>query len=176
MDLGTRHTIVKAEASDKFGSMGVVGIMQVDRHFDRIEIPIFVLSCRAFGFGIEKALLNAVKAVAPAECPIVGCYKETQFNQICREFYSKSGMRWDGSQWIGRVADLSAAPQWLAIENTLAVAEGCRRVLAECGGAAGISERRAGQKLDVETDPEPAPESEQIAVRADLDEDLRKET
>ncbi len=174
--LGTRHTIIKAEASDKFGSMGVVGIMQVDRHFDRIEIPIFVLSCRAFGFGIEKALLNAVKAVAPAECPIVGCYKETQFNQICREFYSKSGMRWDGSQWIGRIADLSAAPQWLDIENTLAVAEAAAAFSQDVGALLESLNVGAGQKLDIESDPRPAPDSEQIAVRANLDEDVRKET
>ncbi len=174
--LGTHHTIVKAEASDKFGSMGVVGIMQVDRHSDRIEIPIFVLSCRAFGFGIEKALLNAVKALAPAECPIVGCYKETQFNQICKQFYSASGMRWDGSQWIGRIAELSAAPQWLAIENTLVVAEAAAAFTQNVGALLESLNVGAGQKLDVTTAPMPAPDSQQIAVRADLDEDVRKKT
>jgi FkbH-like protein len=117
--MGTRNTIVQAQAADKFGTMGVVGIMQVDRHADRIEIPIFVLSCRAFGFGIEYALLNAVRMLAPDDCLVVGHYQETQFNQVCREFYSASGLRWDGNHWIGRVEELRPAPAWLAIENTM---------------------------------------------------------
>ena len=126
--MGTRHTIlqqtiVQAQAADKFGSMGVVGIMRVDRHFDRIEIPIFVLSCRAFGFGIEYALLNAVKMLAQENCLVLGHYQETQFNQVCREFYSSSGMRWDGSHWIGRMEELRPAPAWLAIENTMVPVE-----------------------------------------------------
>jgi len=119
---GTRCTLIKAEAADKFGSMGVVGIMRVDWHPDRIEIPIFVLSCRAFGFGIEYALLNAVRRLAPDSCPVVGHYKETQFNQVCREFYPTSGMRWDGSNWTARIEELSPAPEWLTIENTIVAA------------------------------------------------------
>jgi predicted enzyme involved in methoxymalonyl-ACP biosynthesis len=80
-----------------------------------------VLSCRAFGFGIEFALLNAVRTLAPDDCLVVGHHKETQFNQVCREFYSSSGMRWDGSNWVGRITELSPAPRWLAIENSMAV-------------------------------------------------------
>jgi hypothetical protein len=158
--------------------MGVVGIMQVDRHSDRIEIPIFVLSCRAFGFGIEKALLNAVRALAPAESLIVGCYKETQFNQICRQFYSASGMRWDGTQWIGRIADLSPAPQWLAIENKFLPADlqTTAAFSQDMGALLESLNVEAGQKLDVKTDPMPTPDSEQIAVRADLDETARETT
>jgi FkbH-like protein len=117
--MGERWTIIKAEAADKFGSMGVVGIMRVDWHSDRIEIPIFVLSCRAFGFGIEYALLNAVRRLAPDQRLVVGHYQETQFNQVCREFYSASGMQWDGSKWTARIADLLPAPEWLTIENTI---------------------------------------------------------
>ena len=105
--MGTRHTILQAVASDKFGSMGVVGIMRVDRHSDRIEIPIFVLSCRAFGFGIEHALLNAVGTLARADCLVVGHSKETQFNQLSQQFYPASGMQWNGSHWIARVGELS---------------------------------------------------------------------
>jgi FkbH-like protein len=120
--IGASHAIITAEAADKFGSMGVVGIMRVDLYSGRIEIPVFVLSCRAFGFGIEFALLNAVRMLAPEDNLVVGHYKETQFNQVCRQFYPSSGMRWDGSHWIARIAELSPAPRWLAIDNTVAEA------------------------------------------------------
>ena len=100
--MGTDHWIITAEATDKFGSMGVVGVMRVDWKPDRIEIPIFVLSCRAFGFGIEYALLNSVKGLVQNRYAIVGHYKETQFNQPCRRLYPASGMRWNGTSWIGK--------------------------------------------------------------------------
>jgi FkbH-like protein len=173
--LGTSHTIVKAEASDKFGSMGVVGIMRVDRHLDRIEIPIFVLSCRAFGFGIEHALLNAVRRLAPRDCLVVGHYQETQFNQVCRQFYSASGMRWDGSRWSARIAELSPAPQWLAIENTMAAGDVETTVAFSSDVRALLKSVKVGEGRQVElpADPKTAPDWEQIAVRADLDDGER---
>ena len=115
--LRVQHWIITAAATDKFGSMGVVGVMRVDRKPDRVEIPIFVLSCRVFGFGIEYALLNAVKSLAPGDHAIVGHYRKTQSNEPCRQLYPKSRMHWDGSSWTGRVGDLPPDPAWLTVEN-----------------------------------------------------------
>ncbi|MGC2031206.1 MAG: HAD-IIIC family phosphatase [Steroidobacteraceae bacterium] len=117
---GTLHSIITAEASDKFGSMGVVGVMRVDWKPDRVEIPVFVLSCRAFGFGIEYALLNSLTTLAPGDHLCIGHYQETQFNGPCRQMYRLSGLKWDGKSWIGRIADLQPAPEWLAIKTDLA--------------------------------------------------------
>ena len=117
--LGTQHWIITAVAEDKFGSMGVVGVMRIDRKLDRVEIPIFVLSCRVFGFGIEYALLNSVKRLAADGQGIVGHYKETQFNQPCRQLYPASGMHWMGSSWVGRVGELPPDPVWLTVENRI---------------------------------------------------------
>jgi FkbH-like protein len=117
--MGATHWIITAEAADKFGSMGVVGVMRADLKHDAIEIPIFVLSCRAFGFGIEYALLNSVKRLAPVESGIVGHYKETQSNQPCRKLYPASGLRWNGTSWVGKIAELPPDPAWLRIENKI---------------------------------------------------------
>ncbi len=114
--LGDDHWIITAAAKDKFGSMGVVGAMRVNRRSDHIEIPIFVLSCRVFGFGIEYALLNAVKHLVPANEAIVGLYKETQANEPGRQLYAKSGLQWDGEKWTGKVSEISPAPNWLSVE------------------------------------------------------------
>jgi FkbH-like protein len=114
------HSIITAEASDKFGSMGVVGIMRVEWKPGRAEIPIFVLSCRAFGFGIEYSMLNALRKLAPGDHVVIGHYKETQFNQPCRQFYPTSGMKWDGSTWVGALAELRPDPVWLAIRIDIA--------------------------------------------------------
>ena len=171
--MGTRHTIVQAEAADKFGSMGVVGIMRVDRHFDRIEIPIFVLSCRAFGFGIEYALLNAVRALGPADCLVVGHYQETQFNQVCRQFYPASGMRWDGSHWIARIGELLPAAQWLTIESSIENAQTTGVAPSELESTAAFSADLGALLESLKAGEGRAPNWEQIVVRADLDEGER---
>jgi FkbH-like protein len=121
--MGTNHSVITVEAADKFGGMGVVGVMRVDWTPDGIEIPIFVLSCRAFGFGIEYALLNSVKALVLGDHAIAGLHKETQFNQPCRRLYPASGMRWDGQRWIGRIAELPPDPAWLKIESGITAKE-----------------------------------------------------
>jgi FkbH-like protein len=183
--LGTRHTIVKAEAADKFGSMGVVGIMRVDRRPDRIEIPIFVLSCRAFGFGIEHALLNAVKELAAGDCMLAAHYQETQFNQVCRQFYPSNGMRWDGSHWIARIAELPSAPAWLAIVNAMEKITGetrgerlIERTHEDLGAAAAFSSDVQALRVSLnggeqQTESVTLPNWEEIAARADLDEEER---
>lgn len=114
------HKVIVVSAEDKFGTMGVVGVMRVDLEPHGIEIPIFVLSCRAFGFGIEYALLNSVKSLAASDCPLIGLYKETQFNEPCRRLYPESGLTWDGQKWIGRVGELRPNPAWLTIDNRVA--------------------------------------------------------
>lgn len=114
------HKVIVVSAADKFGSMGVVGVMRADLKPDSVEIPIFVLSCRAFGFGIEYALLNSVKSMAAGDCPLIGLYKETQFNEPCRRLYPESGLKWDGQKWVGTVGQLPADPSWLTIDNRLA--------------------------------------------------------
>jgi predicted enzyme involved in methoxymalonyl-ACP biosynthesis len=98
--------------------MGVVRVMRVDVKPDGLEIPMFVLSCRAFG--IEYALLNSVKSLADGGNPIFALFRETQYNEPCRKLYPASGLKWDGERWTGRVADLAPDPAWLKVENAVA--------------------------------------------------------
>lgn len=115
--LGAEQWVMTAAARDKFGSMGVVGTMIVRRIAEGLEIPVFVLSCRVFGFGIEYALLNAVGELAGPGCRLVARYKETPHNVPCREFYAKAGLRREENGWVGTIGDLKATPAWLTIEG-----------------------------------------------------------
>ncbi|MGA2570110.1 MAG: HAD-IIIC family phosphatase [Terracidiphilus sp.] len=112
--------VLTAAAKDKFGSMGVVGAMVAKRTAEGLEVSVFVLSCRVFGFGIEYALLNAVKGLAAADRRLVGRFKETPSNGPCREFYAKAGLAWDGSDWTGTIGELKATPEWLTVESAAA--------------------------------------------------------
>ena len=114
--MGDGHRTLIASAQDKFGNMGMVGVMRVNWTPAGLEIPIFVLSCRVFGFGIEYALLNAVKRLTAPDSCLIGHYHETHYNQPGRDLYRKAGMLWDGAKWSGRVADLRDNPSWLTVQ------------------------------------------------------------
>ncbi len=115
--------IAVAEAADRFGAMGLVGACWVDATETEVVVPVFVLSCRVFGYHIEGALLNVVKRLARAEAkPIRGLYVETTHNQPCRELYPTAGFVRDGRDW--RIADPTpdADPEWLAVVDETAPA------------------------------------------------------
>jgi FkbH-like protein len=100
-------TILLAHVADRFGDMGTVCIAVVTPHDDRVEIPVFVLSCRAFGYGVESAMLAEIVRRFEATHlgkPIIGYYRSTTQNHPCRNMYVDHGFilqdgafRWNGS-------------------------------------------------------------------------------
>ena len=58
--------IIVVDARDKFGPMGLICVLLLDLNGPTVSIQAFVLSCRVFGYGIEDAVLNAVKRLARA--------------------------------------------------------------------------------------------------------------
>jgi predicted enzyme involved in methoxymalonyl-ACP biosynthesis len=84
-----------------------------------------VLSCRAFGYGIEDAVLAAVKRMASNDPdrgirPIRGDYQETSLNEPCRKMYPNNGFQWDGGSWILADPRPCEAPGWLTVTDLLA--------------------------------------------------------
>ena len=116
--LGKDQRVMIASAEDKFGSMGIVGVAVVKKRPEGFEIPVFVLSCRVFGFGIEYALLNALAELAPSDCRLVALYRETPQNEPCRLFYAKAGLQRQGADWVGTIADLVPTPSWLVVDRS----------------------------------------------------------
>ncbi|HZL36814.1 MAG TPA: HAD-IIIC family phosphatase [Tepidisphaeraceae bacterium] len=112
------HHILVVDCGDKFGSMGTICIAVIHEKADCVEIPVFVLSCRVFGFGIENVVVNAVKRLARKRgVPAIGPFKETPHNEPCRKVYPSNGFTWNGGAWrwegVGEITD----PRWLAIRN-----------------------------------------------------------
>ena len=111
------HTILVAEAADKFGTMGIVSVMVLERVGDALEIPVWVLSCRVFGFGIETAMLNQARRIA-RQLGVAGIrsyFVETPNNQPCREVYAIHGFTWTGTLWELVKLDVPPDPAWLKI-------------------------------------------------------------
>jgi hypothetical protein len=99
----------------------------VDEHGEQnVRIPIFVLSCRVFGYGFETAMLNAivrnVQVGSESQPPvIVGAFRETSHNQPCRQMYPDYGFRWDDTAWVldGEPRPDPQDPAWLTITSEL---------------------------------------------------------
>ena len=112
---GTRRVLI-ADVRDKFGDMGIVGVLVVELGAPW-RITHFVLSCRVFGYGIEDAMLNAVKrwngGIVAIDAPLV----KTPANGPCQDVYARNGFACRGESWVLDGSPEIADPSWLAIED-----------------------------------------------------------
>lgn len=115
--------ILVADSSDRFGDMGTVGILVLDQKSDHWDIPVFVLSCRVFGYGIERAMLNATKdwvqQKTDAPSRISGEYRETGRNQPCSMVYPDNGFVQHDERWHFEAGASVPDAEWLTIDSRL---------------------------------------------------------
>jgi FkbH-like protein len=113
---GGDRRILMVDCEDKFGSMGTVCVAAIQGEADRVVIPIFVLSCRVFGYGIENAVVNVVKRLAQQRrVPLVGLFKETAHNDPCKTVYAENGFTRNGKDWVYEREGAINDPTWLTI-------------------------------------------------------------
>lgn len=114
-------TVLKAEMSDKFGSMGIISILVYEQTPQHIFINSFVLSCRVFGYQVECAILNEVKkrALMRNVGKIVGEYIETDSNSPCKDVFKENQFTENGRCWEYFERNLSTLkdPEWLSINS-----------------------------------------------------------
>ncbi len=83
-DLMRHGYIYDFSVSDKFGDMGLVGIVIVKED----EIDTFLMSCRVLGRGIEESILSFITHRHP---DLKASYCKTEKNSLVEEFYERSG-------------------------------------------------------------------------------------
>lgn len=108
-----QSTLLVAHATDRFGDMGMVCAALVRETETGLTIPVFVLSCRVFGYGIENAVMNHIKRLAQGR-EIRGSYKETAQNGPCKNFYPGTGFTLRDGTWLFSGA-AENDPPWLAV-------------------------------------------------------------
>ncbi|HKU39382.1 MAG TPA: HAD-IIIC family phosphatase [Polyangiales bacterium] len=92
----TDHRIYTARVRDRFGDMGVVYCCVAKLEADALHVPVFVLSCRVFGYGVETAVLERLKQDAARHfgAPrLRGQLVHTDHNKPCRSMYADHGFR-----------------------------------------------------------------------------------
>lgn len=115
------HCILAVEAGDKFGSMGIVSVIVLDLAERSIDIPIFVLSCRVFGFGVETCVLNYVKRLAghidgAMGRPVRGHLSITPHNAPCHGVYPDQGFVEESGAFIYCGGGAIEDPEWMTVD------------------------------------------------------------
>ena len=85
--------LLLAQASDKFGDMGDVCAATVTIAGEVATVDAFVLSCRVFGYGVETAMLGAIrdKAKTLGATRLSGRFIPTTQNHMARDMYLDHG-------------------------------------------------------------------------------------
>jgi FkbH-like protein len=112
--------VIVADAEDRFGAMGTIAALTVERGEDILRITAFVLSCRVFGYGMEFAILESVRALAGDGDRLTGDYADTPHNHACRTVYPDAGFSRIDEGWERGGDGLPVAvPAWLNVEVRL---------------------------------------------------------
>jgi FkbH-like protein len=84
---------VAISVTDRFGNLGLVGVLSWQREKDSLEIVDFILSCRAMGRKIEESMVfyvvEAARTVGIAQ--VTARAIPTKRNGPCLEFWRRSG-------------------------------------------------------------------------------------
>ncbi|MEO8308110.1 MAG: HAD-IIIC family phosphatase [Pseudomonadota bacterium] len=113
------YHLLQGRVADKFGDMGIVCAIVAQEVDQDIDIAIFVLSCRVFGYGIETAALNHFKRLAIKSAKrVTGRIVNTQFNEPCRNVFAENGFELVDGRWEYSGKDDTSDPDWLAVMST----------------------------------------------------------
>jgi len=103
--------------------MGTTCIAVARSDGDEMRLLVFVLSCRVFGYGVERCVLNQIKTMAEARgvTRLVGSYVRTSQNAPCEDFLSANGFSREGEEWVFAVGSASPADEaWLTVDSSAA--------------------------------------------------------
>jgi FkbH-like protein len=116
--LSGRHIILVGATADRFGDMGITCIAVVELAEHSARVLAFVLSCRVFGYGIERAVLNRIKKLAQERdvWRLEGRYTPTAQNMPCRDFFKENAFIDEGEVWACNLREPAPAdPEWLTV-------------------------------------------------------------
>jgi FkbH-like protein len=110
------YRIYSARVEDKFGDMGLISVCVAEFKTDALEVQIFVLSCRVFGFGVETMLLRELEKEAKerfGEVKVRGFFVPTAHNAPSKDFFSRHGyLQHDGAWIFSGVQGDAPEPVW----------------------------------------------------------------
>lgn len=106
---------------DRFGELGIVGVVILQSTDDALVFDAVVMSCRAMGFGLENLLIRAplehMLASTGARRDVRGLFYATERNEPAAGLFLKCGfVRQAESEWkLPADSPLPGVPDWLTI-------------------------------------------------------------
>ena len=112
-------TVHVTTLGDKFGKLGIVGIVITRCTDGTLSFDSVVMSCRAMGFGLERLLLRGPIDAATAVERAVGRYIPTERNSPCANLFRDAGFeKSSGDEWTLDLSGvLPEVPDWLTVER-----------------------------------------------------------
>tara|TARA_B100001079_G_C15954515_1_gene316370 strand:- start:197 stop:514 length:318 start_codon:yes stop_codon:yes gene_type:complete len=103
--------------TDKFGDMGLVGVVSFKLASKRIEVIDFILSCRAFGRSIEKSMLIKIIQILKKKNidKIIFKYLKTSKNKPCYDFLKENLEMEKNNVFVYRKNSRLVSPKFLKI-------------------------------------------------------------
>src|SRR5206468_1405805 len=103
---------------DRFGDLGVVGVVIAHREGTRLTFDSVIMSCRAMGFGLELAMIASALEAAGDWETAVGVYAPTDRNGPCAQVFASAGFAaMSPEEWLltRDAASPVPVPEWLDV-------------------------------------------------------------
>ena len=117
---GESRQVVTVSVADRFGDLGLTGLISWERRGNDLEIADYLLSCRAMGRQVEQYMLHlAVEAARAAGAGrVVAEAIPTERNHPCLDFWRQSGFAeaepnlfiWDAARPYAKPAAIPSEP------------------------------------------------------------------
>lgn len=111
-----RRSLHVACLADRFGDLGLVGVVTTEARDDELYVDSVVMSCRAMGFGLEMLMLNRVLSSQAGWRRSVGIYVPSDRNEPCALLFEGAGFNSvDGRTWqLDALDELPRIPSWFS--------------------------------------------------------------
>jgi len=122
---GNNRDLAALTVADRFGDLGLTGIVSWEQIGATLEIVDYVLSCRAMGRQVEQLMAHlAVQAAARAKCDtVVARLIPTAKNRPCLAFWQGSGFSETGQNVFQWTTERDyPKPPFIALEGSVAPA------------------------------------------------------
>lgn len=122
LEEGHNRNLVSVTVSDRFGDLGLTGVISWEQAGSAIEIVDYVLSCRAMGRKIEQLMVHlAVQAASRARCEqVIARFFATAKNRPCLEFWENSGFaNIEKNIFTWNTADDYPKPEFITLEGSV---------------------------------------------------------
>jgi len=112
---------VTLRVADRFGDLGLTGLVGVEVDGDTAHVLDFALSCRAMARRVEEVMVHVALEIARAAgaATLQADYAPTEKNRPCLEFWRRSGFRADGHRFHRSTAEPYPAPASVTLSGSL---------------------------------------------------------